>query len=230
MHAWGACDPSSILGSPTMWELLFSQGFDKVMSFATVLPIASFSFLGSIVEEILSPIPSLLVALAIGVASVAQGKGLFLVIVYCFLEALGKTFGSFFFYYFADKAEALATGRFGRILGLSHQEIEKVGQDLEKKSFDDWALIVSRIIPAFPSLPVTLLCGLIKYDLKKYFSYSLVGFWLRSLVIVLPIYYGVLKAGALLNYLLYFENYGLFAVAIILMALVIYLIKKNRRT
>ncbi len=212
-----------------MWEILFSQSFDKVMNLVMVLPIASFSFFGSIIEEILSPIPSIFVSLAIGMASVAQSKGLLLVLIYSLISSLGKTFGSLFFYFFADKAEDLATGRFGRILGLSHQEIEKVGQDLKRKSFDDWALIVSRVVPAFPTLPVTLLCGLIKYDFKKYLIYSLVGFWLRGLVITLPIYYGALKVGTLLPYLLYFESYGFWVILLALVVFVTVLILRNRR-
>ena len=112
---------------------------------------------------------------------------------------------------------------------MSHQEIEKVGQDLEKKSFDDWTLIISRLIPAFPSLPASLLCGLIKYDLKKYFAYSLFGFWLRGLVVILPVYYGALKVGTLLPYFLYFESYGFWVIMLVIVVFVAILIIRNRR-
>jgi len=212
-----------------MWEVLFNQSLEQVSVLAENLPIIPLAIFGSLVEEIISPIPSIFVALAIGAASVAQGKGLWLVIIYSLLEAGGKTIGSLFFYFLADKAEDLATGRFGRLFGLSHREIEQVGRQLEKKSFDDWALFASRVIPAFPSLPMNLFCGLIKYNFRKYLLYSAVGFWLRSLAIILPIYYGVLKAGAFVDFFVQFESYAFGPVLLVLVGLVVWLVVRNRQ-
>ena len=93
---------------------------------ANYLPLEISSFLGGLIEEIVAPIPSPFVMAAVGSAAFAQSKGFFSLLVLALVGSLGKTLGAWVIYVIADKLEDVVVGKWGRFLGVSHQEVEGI--------------------------------------------------------------------------------------------------------
>ncbi len=163
----------------------------SLLLWAESAPVPLFVFVGSIVEELIPMIPSSVVMITAGFMAQVQGDHWWWLLVLALLASIGKTLGSWVFYFLADKAEDLATGRWGKVLGLSHQEIEHAGEVLSKKKLDTVFLFTTRIIPVLPTTIFSVACGLIKLDLKLYLKVTLAGFFIRSLIVIVIGYLGV---------------------------------------
>lgn len=163
----------------------------NLLLWAENVPISLFVFVGSLVEELLAVIPSSVVMITAGLMSQVQGDYWLWLLLYAFCASVGKTLGSWVFYFLADKAENLATGRWGKVLGLSHEEIERAGKTLSEKKLDTAFLFITRIIPVLPTTIFSVACGLIKLDLKLYLKVTLAGFFVRSLIVLIIGYLGV---------------------------------------
>lgn len=163
----------------------------NLLSWAESVPVSLFAFVGSLIEELIPIIPSSVVMITAGLMAQVQGDRWWWLLIFALLASVGKTLGSWVFYFIADKAEDLATGRWGKVLGLSHQEIEHAGKVLSERKLDTIFLFTTRIIPVLPTTIFSVACGLIKLDLKIYLKVTLVGFFIRSLIVLVIGYLGV---------------------------------------
>lgn len=163
----------------------------KIISYlnhlAGTIPVEVFMLVGGVIEEIIAPIPSPFVATLGGSISAANGTPIFYLVILAVIGAIGKTLASWIIYIVADKAEDVVLTRFGKLIGVSHKEIEKFGSKLDKTNNEVWVLIGLRALPIIPSAPISVLSGLVKINLKRYLLASLIGF---SLKIFLFLYIG----------------------------------------
>lgn len=183
-------------------------------SLAQQVPLPLFVFIGSIVEEIIAPIPSPLVMLLAGSIQAGQHGGIAYLGVLALIGALSKTIGSLIIYVIADKAEDVVIDKFGRFLGVSHSDTEGLGKYLSKGR-DGLAIFLMRALPVMPTAPVSVIAGLIKLDLKTYLASTFLGLMLRN---VLYLYLGYTSVGALDSLAEGFdslENIGYLVLAII---------------
>lgn len=137
-------------------------------------------FLASIIEELVAPIPSSVVVLGSSfflmndhTLTLASLERLFLMVA--LPAATGVTIGSLFFYgitYFAGKP---FVDKWGRYLGLSWEDIEKLDKRFDQSYTDEILLFLLRFIPITPSIVVNIFCGFIRYDLKKFLIITFVG-------------------------------------------------------
>lgn len=207
---------------------MFDFFITLLRSWAEVLPPPWFTFFGTMLEEIIAPIPSPLVMTLGGSLAASLHKN----VAYLFLLALtgtaGKTIGSYVIYLIADKFEDVLSTRIGKWFGISHAQLENIGARLGKGWKDNVAIFVLRALPIMPTAPVSFVAGILKIDLKSYLVSSALGIFVRN---IFYLYLGFTSLDALENInenLSSWESVGSIIVLVFIAALVYYIYKKRR--
>ncbi len=145
-------------------------------------------FLGSIIEEIIAPIPSTLIIMGTSFimlkgAAISPESFFNLFINIALPASLGVTIGSLFVYaitYFAGKPFLV---RWGKYLGLSWKDVEKAQAKFDKSRSDELLLFLVRAIPVIPSVAISAFCGFIRFNLKKYVIITFLGTMVRAFIL-----------------------------------------------
>lgn len=166
---------------------------------AQAVPLPVFVMVGGIVEEIVAPIPSPLVSTLAGSIASAQQFGIPHLLWICALVTLTKTLGAWLFYVLGDKLEDLAVPRFGKYIGVRHEDLEHFGDHFKGTWKDEVILLILRSIPVMPSTPISLLCGILKINLRTFFVATFIGFYVRNLTFMLLGYTGLAAMGSLME-------------------------------
>lgn len=212
-----------------MLSQLLSPLIELLHQLSGLVPLPIFTFFGAFIEEVIAPIPSPLVMTLAGSMTASLGKAWTYLIWLALVGAIGKTIGSYIIYVIADKGEDLIMTKFGKYLGVSHKEVEIIGKHLNKGWRDEFVLILLRAIPIMPTAPVSIVCGLIKINLKTYLSATFIGTLIRN---IFYLYLGFTSVGALESInegIDSFEKIGYLILLIMVAAglLFIYVQKKN---
>lgn len=162
-----------------------------VEGLSRIIPLEAYVVVGSILEELIAPIPSPLVMTSAGTLAEAAGKTYAYLIVLALLAAVGKTLGCWIFYVIGDKAEDLVLGKFGKFLGLSHKSVEHIGKHFNGSIKDDLIVFGLRALPLLPSTPLSVLAGVIKLNLRTFIVASFLGNIVRSLFFLYLGYTGI---------------------------------------
>ncbi len=170
---------------------MINQIVDYIKILASSIPLEAFVFIGSILEEIIAPIPSPLVMMIAGTLAHAQNHTLPYLLLLALVASLGKTIGSWFFYILADKTEDLLLTRFGKILGVSHKEVETIGKHFNGGWKDDVILFLLRAVPIMPTTIASLVCGFIKLNIRTYLRATFFGYFVRSFIFLYLGYTGI---------------------------------------
>lgn len=170
---------------------MFEQINQYILSMSAVVPVELFIFLGSILEDIIAPIPSPLVTTAAGSIAQAQGYGYLGLVWLALIAACGKIIGALVLYFIADKAEDFLLVRLGPKIGVSHKHIEEYGRRFTGSPKDYVILTVIRALPIIPALPVSVVAGIIKLPMKLYIIGTFVGSFLRSILFIVLGYVGL---------------------------------------
>lgn len=154
--------------------------------------IGAYGFLGvfgaAILEEVISPIPSALVQgvagviLFAGVALSPASIGHFLWTV-SFASALGVTIGSLPYVWLARKIGLLLVEKYGKWIGVTHADIEKLRLKLEKTKWDSALFVGLRAFPLVPSVALAVYGGITEMNIFKYMALSMIGVFIRATVI-----------------------------------------------
>ncbi len=166
---------------------------------AQAVPLPVFVMIGGIVEEIIAPIPSPLVATLAGSITSAQQMGVPYLLWICLLASIAKTVGAYIFYVIGDKLEDVAVPRFGKYIGVSHEDLERFGKNFKGTWKDGIILLLLRSIPVMPSTPISLLCGILKISTRTFLVSTLIGFYIRNLCFMLLGYTGLAAMGSLME-------------------------------
>lgn len=169
---------------------MFQQLEQFVLNLAHSIPLEVFAFIGTILEEIVSPIPSPLVLITAGGIALNQDYTIAMLFALAGVAAVGKTIGNLIFYVIADKAEDILTGRFGKFIGFSHEDIQKMGRFFSQSNRDYFVIALFRAIPVMPTLPISLLAGFVRINLRGYLISSFVGLYVRCISLLLLGYFG----------------------------------------
>ncbi len=172
-----------------VWVHHIEQG---VREFAAIVPLELFAFLGAFTEEVVAPIPSMLIMTTTGFLAHLDGRTTFFLVWLVVLGNLGKIIGSFIYYTLGDKLEDVVVGRFGRYLGLNHADVEKIGQHFNGSPWRDGAIIfLLRVIPFFPTIVVSIASGVVKIRLRVFLTASYIGNFCKDLFYAFAGYSGV---------------------------------------
>lgn len=202
---------------------------DYIQSLAKTVPLPLFTVLGSFIEEVIAPIPSPLIMTLSGSIASSQKQPLTIIFYLALIGALAKTVGAWLVYFIADKLKTIIISRFGKILDVSHEEIEGLGLYLNKGRRDYLVLFLLRAIPIVPTSPVSVVSGLIKIDLKTYLVSSCLGVIVRNLFYLYLSYTSMEKLSFINKNLNSAEAIGQTVLFFFLLSLIFYWIYRKRR-
>jgi membrane protein DedA with SNARE-associated domain len=137
-------------------------------------------FVGCILEQIIVPIPASLIVLS-STFLVMQGATFSIMALGTLImkivipASLGITIGSLVYYILAYKLGTPFIERTGKYLGVSVEDVEKVGEHINESRYDDVFIFIARCLPIIPAIAINLFCGLIRYDIKKYLVTTFFG-------------------------------------------------------
>lgn len=183
-----------------------------LLASAHKLPLEWFVLAASFVEEIVSPIPTYAVMITAGsVARVQQDHILWLLLLAC-LGAVGKTAACLLYYVLARVFEHALVPRFGRYLGVNQQDIEAVGKRLGESPQRHWLLLAMRALPVIPSVPISIVAGLINLELKLFVWTTWLGTAVKNAAYLFIGYFGARTFERMLsesNFLTHFFELGI---------------------
>lgn len=207
---------------------IIAEFTNLLSSFSSTVPLPLFVTLAAFIEEVIAPIPSPFVMTISGSLIAAQGQGLVFLGVMAILGAFSKTAGSYIIYFIADKLEDILINKFGKFLGVSHNDTEGIGKMFGKGMRDDVTIFLMRAIPIMPTAPVSVVAGILKFDLKTYLLASFAGLIVRN---VFYLYLGYVGIGALESIntnLQSLETIGYVVLFMFLAGLTLWFYKKRR--
>jgi membrane protein DedA with SNARE-associated domain len=144
-------------------------------------------FFGSIIEEIIAPIPSSAVIMVSSIFIMDNYQislqSLGRLILYIALPAAsGVTLGSLLFYGIVYRIGKPFVDRWGKYLGLSWEEVEKTEEKYSKHNLMELSIFTARALPIVPSILLSAFCGFIKYDIKKFILLTFFGTLVKAFV------------------------------------------------
>lgn len=140
-------------------------------------------FIGTFVEELVSPIPSFLVMVPAGAAAQLQGQaGLYLLLL-AVLASAGRMLGGSLLYLLADKLEDVIFAKKRRFFGVTHKDVEGFGKRLGgKHTKHSWfILFLLSAVPFLPTAALSLACGFIKVRFTVFITSNFLGSIINAL-------------------------------------------------
>src|SRR3989344_5122667 len=185
-----------------------------IKTLAYTIPLDVFAFIGSFMEEIIAPIPSPLVMTTAGTLAHTQNYALLYLFWLALAASAGKTIASWLYYVLADKTEDLIITRFGKFIGVSHNEIESIGKHFNGTWRDDIVLLVVRALPIMPTSLVSVVCGFIKLNMRTYLQSTFIGYFIRSFIFLYLGYTGMATYGNILTGIVNSESVAKISIAV----------------
>ncbi|MDD1763638.1 MAG: VTT domain-containing protein [Methanobacteriaceae archaeon] len=145
-------------------------------------------FLASIIEEIIAPIPSTLVIMGSSFL-ILKGYPLdwasigMLLINVVLPASAGVTLGSLFVYTIGYFLGSPFIKRWGKYMGVSWEDIEKAEGRFSSGHSDNLILFTLRAVPVVPSVAISIFCGFIRYRLRDYLIFTLLGSLVRGFIL-----------------------------------------------
>lgn len=169
-----------------------------VKYYAFHMPLEAFVFLGSFLEEVISPIPSALIMGTAGSLALMQGKAMWYLLLLALVGNLGKTLGAWCYYFLGDKLEDIFIPFATKWFGIRHKDLESIGKRFVGHHWKDGGvLFLLRLLPPFPTTPVSIVAGMIKMDVRVFLIATYAGNFFKDLIYLYIGYAGLAKLGAL---------------------------------
>lgn len=145
------------------------------------VPLEIFTIIGTFLEEVIAPIPSPFVLTTAGSITKAQNNPLSYILFIAIIASISKTFGGWLLYNITDKLEDVFTSKFGKFIGITSNDVERIGKYFNGGKKDWLVLFALRSIPIFPSSPISITAGLIKVRMKTFIVTTFLGTIIRNL-------------------------------------------------
>lgn len=192
-----------------------------------IIPLGAWGvFWASMIEEVVTPIPSALIMTASGFFLL---KGPFspellyrLVFIVAIPSMIGVTLGSFLSYAAGFWGGKRVLDRFGVWFGLSWDDVVRFQNKDSVKKAEVWTLFLTRAIPFVPSSVVAFFCGFIRQKISTYILITFAGVFVRSTILALVGWYAGELYGEIAGLGGIVENILLWGVAVILVGFLIY--------
>ncbi|MDO8565616.1 MAG: VTT domain-containing protein [Candidatus Moranbacteria bacterium] len=165
-----------------------------VRAYATQVPLPWFVFIGSFLEEVISPIPSAFIMGTAGSLALFHKETLWYLLLLALIGNIGKTLGAWLYYFLGDKLEDLLIRPITKYLGVRHEDIQSIGARFTGHHWKDGGvLFLLRLLPPFPTTPVSLAAGIIKMDLRVFLVATYAGNFFKDLLYLYAGYIGLAK-------------------------------------
>lgn len=145
-------------------------------------------FWGGLIEQIISPIPSVLIPMSAGfilipkqLASLAAFQQIYRQI--SFPYAVGATIGSSVLYFVSYYGGRALIEKFGKFFGLSLKNIDRFKNKFTRGFKDELIIFLLIILPATPISLVAASCGIIGIKAAEFYPLILFGTFIRSLLL-----------------------------------------------
>jgi membrane protein DedA with SNARE-associated domain len=162
------------------------QAFAAYIEHAIITLGAGGVFLGSILEEVIVPIPSSLVQAGAGLFLLGGDPVSFTSIVklvtwIAIPAALGVAIGSLLVYFLTYYGGMPAIRKFGKYFMLKPDRVEAARADIASRESTLITLTVLRFIPLLPNAFVTAAAGLLRIRFWPFIYSTLIGVFIRAL-------------------------------------------------
>jgi len=143
-------------------------------------------FWAAIIEQVISPIPSVLIPMSAGVLLISRELPLIPLLIQVakkisFPYAVGATIGSSVLYLTAYFGGRLLIERFGKFFGLSVKNVDRFRNRFTRGFKDEFIIFFLVILPVTPISLVAASCGVIGISALEFYPLMLVGTFIRSL-------------------------------------------------
>lgn len=166
------------------------QLIDWLTTLATQVPLEVFVFLGTMIEELIAPIPTPVILGTAGYIAHQAGSDIPYLIWLAVIGAIAKTVASYIFYLIGLKAGQLFVTRWGKYFGMTLPQLHHFSRMMNKGIWDDVLLVGIRIIPIVPTFIVSLACGTLHVKPKTFIWTTVLGSAVRNFLILLAGAYG----------------------------------------
>lgn len=142
-------------------------------------------FLIAFIQEVVPPIPSTLVSvgsglLIVGDASVNAASILKLVTHVGLPIAIGMTIGAMIVYGIVYWGGAPVVKRFGHLVGISWDDIERFRTRMHGTAADDVIFFAARAFPLTPSILLNVVCGVLRWNPISFIVSTFFGTLIRA--------------------------------------------------
>ncbi len=188
-----------------------------VKYYAFHMPLEAFVFVGSFLEEVISPIPAALIMGTAGSLALMHGDTLWYLLLLALIGNVGKTLGAWFYYFLGDKLEDVLIPKATKWFGVRHEDLESIRQRFVGHHWKDGGvLFLLRLLPPFPTTPVSIVAGIIKMDLRVFLMATYAGNFFKDLVYLYIGYAGLAKLHVLWRYIDHVKIFVNLAVALMI--------------
>lgn len=145
-------------------------------------------FWAGVIEQIISPIPSILIPMSAGFLLIPQGvfSGLVLRQILQKISlpyALGATLGSSLLYLTAFFGGRILIEKYGKFFGLSLKQIDKFRIKFTRGFKDEVLIFLLLVLPVTPISIVAVSCGLIGITIWEFYPLMFLGTLTRSILL-----------------------------------------------
>lgn len=186
-----------------------------VATYATQMPLPWFVLVGSLFEELISPVTAALIMGTAGSLAFLQGHTLGYIFLLAALGSFGRTIGAWVYYFLGDEFENLIIGKMSKVIGVRHEDIENIGKRFTGHHWKDGGvLFLMRATPFFPTTIVSIAAGIIKINIRIFLVATYLGHIIKDFFFVYAGYAGLRTAHTFWRTLLPFR-YGVRLVVLI---------------
>ncbi len=153
-------------------------------------------FVGTFLEEVISPIPSLLVLIPAGAIVEARHISPSYIVVLAAICGVGRVLGGSILYWLSHRIEHAVFGN-RKLFGLTHADIVRLSQKLgdRKKAWRVWiVLFVLHSLPVFPGTLLSAGSGFIKIPYNIFASATFAGSMVNAFIYIWLGYMGLQAA------------------------------------
>lgn len=201
------------------------NGFSLDALLVTVQSYGVFApFVLGIFEEIFFFIPSPLMFLAMGVILIPSGIGWGAALGLSFGQialsaACGVVLGAGAMYALAYFGGKPAIVSFGRYVGVTWSDTERVGRFFGRGYADEAVLVALRAVPIFPISVISIFCGLIRIRPVAFLITTLIGSFIRIGTLLFAGWWAGREYALLAGHIVSFEKVGAFMIVALLLVL-----------
>jgi membrane protein DedA with SNARE-associated domain len=171
-----------------------------LISMSETVSVELFVLIGGFLEELIAPIPSPLVLGTAGTLIEVAGNGWVYMVWIAVIASVAKLIASLILYVLVDKFEDVFMDKFGKFLGVSHADVEGLGEKLGESPWVNFGVLFGlRALPVMSSAVVSVMAGFVKVDLKIYALATFLGNILRNLFFIGLGFYGLESASGFMN-------------------------------
>ncbi len=178
---------------------MFDAFTQSLVSLADSMSVEAFTFLGSLIEEIVAPIPSPIVMTLAGSLAASHGHSFAYLFVLSGIGAAGKTLGALLVYGVAYVVGNVFVEKFGRAFGVTNADVETLSARIGTGWHSLFTLTFLRALPIMSSAVVSVGSGIVRVSFPIYVVATIVGTVVRDFFYLYVGFSGVAAYHALVD-------------------------------